>query len=44
MRLAIYYRVSTDKQDIGSQRIAIDAWIASNKDLNITTIEYIDPA
>lgn len=27
-RIAIYYRVSTDKQDLDSQKIAVDRWIA----------------
>jgi DNA invertase Pin-like site-specific DNA recombinase len=27
-RIAIYYRVSTDKQDLDSQKVAIDRWIA----------------
>lgn len=28
-RVAIYYRVSTDKQDLRSQRNAVDRWLAS---------------
>ena len=27
-RIAIYYRVSTDKQDLESQKVAIDRWLA----------------
>lgn len=27
-KIAIYYRVSTDKQDLESQKVAIDRWIA----------------
>lgn len=27
-RIAIYYRVSTDKQDLESQKVAIDKWLA----------------
>lgn len=27
-RIAIYYRVSTDKQDLDSQKVAIDRWLA----------------
>jgi DNA invertase Pin-like site-specific DNA recombinase len=28
-RVAVYYRVSTDKQDLDSQRGAVEAWLAS---------------
>jgi DNA invertase Pin-like site-specific DNA recombinase len=27
-RIAIYYRVSTDKQDLDSQKVAVDRWLA----------------
>ena len=40
-RIAVYYRVSTDKQDLESQRVAIDRWLAElvKKPLHIYTIE-----
>ena len=43
-KTAIYYRVSTDKQDLSSQKQAVESWInsleASKKAYKIT--EYID--
>ena len=31
-RIAIYYRVSTDKQDFDSQRVAVEQWMAGLKE------------
>jgi DNA invertase Pin-like site-specific DNA recombinase len=35
-RVAVYYRVSTDKQDFDSQEVAVKDWIAANGVLNAT--------
>lgn len=41
-RLAIYYRVSTDKQDLSSQKHAIEEWILTRKTRAIVTLELED--
>lgn len=38
-RVAVYYRVSTDKQDFESQKFAIENWLAVHKPKTVYTFE-----
>jgi DNA invertase Pin-like site-specific DNA recombinase len=38
-RVAVYYRVSTDKQDFDSQKHAIDAWIEQHNPATVYTFQ-----